>query len=77
MTIAVTRHPATPRHAWRTQVRLALRGRWSVVRFARVVVDVTPAEVCIAPRSRHAYRWGERRLRRYFDAAHELADALT
>jgi hypothetical protein len=38
--------------------------------------DPSSTEVVVRPRARHPYRWGGRRLRRYFEVAHLTADAL-
>jgi hypothetical protein len=39
--------------------------------------DAQSTEVVVRPRARHPYRWGGRRLRRYFRVAHLTADVVS
>ena len=65
---------------WRATGRLYGSGP-RLARFARVEIelsdyDASTYELQVRARCRHVWRWGRRRQRRYFDAAHRAADSI-
>lgn len=70
--------PETTTHAaWSTTGRLRGVGRSERAERIDVVLSAWSAdtvELRIRPQSAHSYRWGRRRLRRYFDLGHQAAD---
>ncbi len=70
--------PETATHAaWSTTGRLRGAGRSERDEPIDLVLSAWSAEAVelrIRPKSAHAYRWGRRRLRRYFDLGHLAAD---
>jgi hypothetical protein len=59
-------------------VRSVRRGRQLVALEVEINAwDPASTEVVVRPRARRPYRWGPRRLRRYFRVAHLTADVVT